>query len=102
MHPLNRYKTQAWARTRRRILNRDGYRCRCCGRSGRFEVDHIRPIQDGGSHALANLQTLCRNCHFAKTRRENRRRRKQGASTYTYPAEVQAWRKRIEVLNHAA
>ena len=62
-----------WRALRRRILNRDGWRCRECGKAGRLEVDHVKPVQDGGDWwDPANLQTLCRSpCHFAKTRREN-------------------------------
>ena len=59
---------------RKRILNRDGYRCRACGRPGRLEVDHVVPIQRGGAAWDAdNLQALCRSCHIEKTRRENTR-----------------------------
>lgn len=38
-----------------------------------FEVDHIERIADGG-HAFSesNLQTLCEDCHEAKTAKENR------------------------------
>lgn len=57
-----------WVRLRKRILERDGYRCRACGKPGRLEVDHVIPLHQGGA-ALdpANLQTLCRTCHFLKT-----------------------------------
>ena len=62
-----------WARTRRRILDRDKWRCRACGKSGRLEVDHVIREADGGSRFdEANLACLCRNCHFSKTRQENR------------------------------
>ena len=60
-----------WKRVRRAAIERDGYRCRHCGtaRPGRsFEVDHIRPLSEGGSaFDMENLQTLCRPCHFDKT-----------------------------------
>jgi 5-methylcytosine-specific restriction endonuclease McrA len=35
-----------------------------------WELDHIVPLADGGTHELANMQTLCRPCHRAKTARE--------------------------------
>ena len=61
-----------WGILRRRILNRDGWRCRTCGKAGRLEVDHVIPVQAGGDWwDPANLQTLCRPCHFAKTATEN-------------------------------
>ena len=61
-----------WRAVRRQVLNRDGWKCRACGRRGRMEVDHVRPVQDGGEvFNLKNLQTLCRPCHIRKTRREN-------------------------------
>ena len=65
-----------WDRVRRRVLDRDGWRCQACGRAGRLEVDHLTPLADGGGvYALANLQALCRPCHFGKTRTENQARR---------------------------
>ena len=63
-----------WGRVRRAVLERDGWRCRKCGRAGRLEVDHVVPLKRGGDPlALDNLQALCRACHIEKTRRENRR-----------------------------
>ena len=68
------HTTPRWQQLRRRIKDRDGWRCRECGRAGRLEVDHVKPIQDGGDPwDPANLQTLCRSCHIAKTRGENAR-----------------------------
>jgi len=87
------HTTKRWARLRRRILDRDRWRCRRCGRAGRLEVDHRVPIAEGGE-ALdpANLQALCRGCHVAKTRAENRARREPG------PPEVEAWRELVDEL----
>lgn len=68
-----------WELVRREALDRDGWRCqqlradgKRCGRAGRLEVDHIRPLAQGGAeYDLGNLQTLCRSCHIEKTRAEN-------------------------------
>jgi predicted restriction endonuclease len=32
-----------------------------------YEVDHIKPLYQGGNNSMANLQALCRNCHGKKT-----------------------------------
>ena len=59
-----------WAWVRRKLLKRDNWRCRECGRYGN-EVDHIQPLHTGGDPwAESNLQCLCRRCHIAKTRAE--------------------------------
>lgn len=61
-----------WHARRQKALKRDKYVCQQCGvRSTRvdevrFDVDHIIPKSDGGSHALDNLQTLCVSCHAQK------------------------------------
>ena len=65
-----------WAAVRRQVLWRDGYRCRECGRPGRLQVDHIRPLKlhpGQNPYDPAGLQTLCTACHIAKTRGELRR-----------------------------
>lgn len=64
------HSTAAWQRVRREVLERDGYRCTRCGRAGRLEVDHIRPVYAGGSDDLDNLRTLCRGCHIDRHRRK--------------------------------
>ena len=69
-----RVNRKAWRRVRLHVLERDGHRCADCGRAGRFEVDHVKPLHHGGA-ALDpdNLQALCRSCHFHKTAQENQR-----------------------------
>ena len=43
---------------------RDGYKCQCCGKKNcRLEVHHLIPRSRGGSDKLANLITLCSDCH---------------------------------------
>jgi 5-methylcytosine-specific restriction endonuclease McrA len=68
------YKTQGWQRLRRRVLERDGYRCRECGRMA-DQVDHIVPVRLGGAQFdMDNCQSLCASCHSKKTAREPRER----------------------------
>jgi len=71
------YQSADWRAKRDRILVRDAFQCRACGRvvSGHaVNVDHIVPLADGGTDEDANLQTLCRSCHGKKTRDEQRQR----------------------------
>ena len=43
---------------------RDKYTCQCCGKKNcRLEVHHLLPRSIGGSDKLANLITLCTDCH---------------------------------------
>ena len=52
---------------RPRIFERDGWRCRECGKAARLEVDHVIPLHKGGTNLDDNLQSLCRKCHRRKT-----------------------------------
>jgi 5-methylcytosine-specific restriction endonuclease McrA len=58
-------------RMRWRVLSRDGFRCRACGRSPdsdgvALHVDHVEPLSRGGLSQIDNLQTLCDDCNFGK------------------------------------
>ena len=85
---------------RQRVRRRDRGRCAACGvdthvirrevqgrgrakklralgykaRGSLWELDHVVPLIDGGSHDESNLQTLCTPCHKKKTATEARRR----------------------------
>lgn len=54
---------------RMKILDRDQYRCRVCGKHAddnidvRLEVHHIQPWSEGGLTHEGNLITLCQVCH---------------------------------------
>jgi 5-methylcytosine-specific restriction protein A len=54
-------------------MARDRYTCQVCHRRQRartLEVDHVVEVARGGASLdYLNLQTLCRRCHSAKTRR---------------------------------
>lgn len=63
---FNRAPTPA---ERMRVLKRDSFRCRVCGRRPADYVDvelhvhHIRPWAEGGVSHEENLITLCHTCH---------------------------------------
>ena len=67
----------AWQQQRERILTRDNGLCCMCSKAGRVslatDVDHIVNKAQGGSDDDANLQSLCRPCHKAKTAGESHR-----------------------------
>lgn len=52
---------------KRKVFQRDGYRCRYCGTyEASFEVDHMLPWSRGGTHALENLTIACAPCNRSK------------------------------------
>lgn len=57
-------------RLRYLILERDGFRCKLCGKSSqdaKLEVDHIIPVAKGGTDSINNLRTLCIDCNRGKS-----------------------------------
>lgn len=86
-HARARVGGRRWMAVRDAVLRRDGYRCKVCGRAGRLQVDHIRPLsKNGDPYDPENLQAICRGCHAAKTDGERPRAPRQLS-----PAE-QKWR----------
>ena len=63
---VRRISARAWRRLRHVVFDRDGWRCERCGRPGRLEVHHRRPVRQGGADVLDNLVTLCAGCHIAE------------------------------------
>ena len=63
-----------WQRIREQVLLEEPL-CRPCDTAGRVtsstQVDHIKPIADGGTDERRNLQGICIPCHEEKTAREN-------------------------------
>jgi len=55
---------------RYQVFSRDNFRCRACGRSAdngiKLTVDHIRPVDWGGTNDILNLLTLCEECNRGK------------------------------------
>lgn len=63
---------RTWLWLRGQTIRRANWTCAACHkRSGYLEVDHIKPVSQGGSETdFENLQALCRECHIDKTMRE--------------------------------
>lgn len=72
-HP-SRVNARAWRRLRLQVFDEQGFICaepecvQLCTR-----LDHITPIQEGGSDERSNLQGLCEPHHDEKTQREAQR-----------------------------
>ena len=64
------FKRAPSPKLRMRILKRDRFRCRICGRSPDDNTDvvlhvhHIRPWENRGLTSMSNLITLCHTCHI--------------------------------------
>jgi 5-methylcytosine-specific restriction endonuclease McrA len=65
-------KREISERLRFRILMRDGFTCRSCGKGPYKElgvelhVDHIIPWSKGGETVEDNLETKCKKCNLGK------------------------------------
>lgn len=55
------------ARERKRILERDRWRCRYCGSQRDLQVDHIFPRSMGGGNQDDNLAVACASCNHEKS-----------------------------------
>jgi 5-methylcytosine-specific restriction endonuclease McrA len=61
---------EEYGQLRIRILQRDGWKCQCCGSSVNLQVHHLKFRGRLGSDVLDNLITLCVDCH-SKEHHEN-------------------------------
>jgi 5-methylcytosine-specific restriction protein A len=73
---VDRIRGYRLTQIRERVLLRDGYACRRCGRVSATEliVDHVVPLSMGGQEADSNRQALCRACHDLKSEQEEKGR----------------------------
>ena len=74
------YKTNRWRKLRHWFISVNPL-CKMCKDNNVISkgevVDHITPIQNGGSEwNVNNLQTLCNKCHKIKTNKEMNERKK--------------------------
>ena len=59
------------AEQRTELLSKVNYKCQGCSKPielGEFDIDHIRPLSNGGTNDPSNLQSLCKACHKDKTK----------------------------------
>ena len=60
-----RLDAKAYRALRRKILERDAWRCQRCGSISTVEVHHIQRRSQLGDDSDGNLITLCSDCHRA-------------------------------------
>lgn len=56
------------------LLEKFNKKCNCCEKSitnNQFQIDHIKPLAAGGDNSDENLQVLCKDCHYEKTKEEH-------------------------------
>ena len=86
-----------WELMRLQCFRKAGWRCEKCGRAGRLECDHVKPVSAGGEEwEASNLQALCRQCHVEKTRSE------AVTGEPGYIADVAAWERYRATMRRAA
>lgn len=68
MPQINVYgRPRKWpAKIKKRIMRRDGRKCRICGNTEHLTLDHIIPVSKGGSNRDNNLMVLCLGCNQKK------------------------------------
>ena len=72
-----RYSPSEWRKIRLKILERDNFTCKECGKTDKdigisnICVDHIFPWRISKDSSDNNLQTLCRSCNVKKIKEEN-------------------------------
>ena len=48
---------------RKKVYQRDGWRCALCDSTRYIQVHHVVPRGKGGTNGMHNLITLCSDCH---------------------------------------
>ena len=60
-------------KTRFEVFKRDNFTCQYCGRMAPdvvLEIDHINPVNNGGTNDIMNLITSCFDCNRGKGKRK--------------------------------
>lgn len=69
-YPETHERRKLSARETLRKIEEQGKKCALCDcRPSRFELDHIRPLWEGGDNSYENFRALCPLCHLAETKR---------------------------------
>ncbi|MYE00869.1 MAG: HNH endonuclease [Alphaproteobacteria bacterium] len=75
---MSALRGRRWREVREVALHRAGWRCARCGKARRLEVHHRVPLFRGGAaYDQANLEVLCRACHFGEHETESRKARRE-------------------------
>ena len=61
--PRLRLSLEEYQTLRKRVLERDSWRCQLCGSQKDLHVHHLQPRGRLGDDSLHNLITLCVGCH---------------------------------------
>lgn len=71
------YHSSQWLHLRKQVLLRDNFQCQRCGLEATL-VDHIIPSSEDWDSRLDidNLESLCKDCHYYKTKREDAKHKK--------------------------
>ena len=66
--PKKMQPREIWNGTRRKVLERDDYKCVRCKIEVTERTAHIDHIKSGklGTNAMSNLRALCRRCHVLR------------------------------------
>jgi 5-methylcytosine-specific restriction endonuclease McrA len=88
---------------RRRIFERDGYRCVYCGQRfppEELTVDHLEPRVRGGDRSDGNLVTACGGCNTLKGHRRLSEylRAEAAARTNFFRYAIHVWPRILRVL----
>ena len=59
---------------KKRVAASQAWKCATCAKvlEATYQIDHCKPLWQGGTNEPDNLQALCPNCHAAKTQVEGR------------------------------
>ncbi len=61
--PRLKLDQKEYAIVRKRVLERDGWRCQECGTLKSLQVHHMKRRSQLGGDVMQNLITLCATCH---------------------------------------
>lgn len=78
--PKRRKRSYIPEADKRKVRNRQKYKCAKCKRSLTsipIHYDHKKPIANGGSNSLRNIQALCPTCHQIKSDEDSAKRAKR-------------------------
>lgn len=76
--PSDSRPRRTWGVSEQKIVGaRQGWRCAHCNEllPSSYELDHVKPLWNGGPNVLENAEALCNDCHGKKTQREAIERR---------------------------